>query len=324
MKLLKLSCQQLADFQSALSAIGQAADRLAAGGMPPEISLTLNSTVLRAPSILAEYAEAPAVELEPVAELPDATDALPQSPPLFPAAPPPARPRLVKQERRVATQLDGQKIVKGSFSDDERAKVAALATRGVSVEEIARRLNRRKQAVSSLLANWSKAKPGAPKAAQTASAHTGASGSVPSVKADGAPSPVPEASKPPARAGEMFIPAPDSQTVAIAPPAEAKTPTPPEDLKGEARALWMELNWLRPDPFFDAELDLDLVDGLASGRKLGEIALDLDVDALAAKARFAQLSASIRDGKGNIRLDGQQALLKALRARAMQLRSGAA
>lgn len=90
----------------------------------------------------------------------------------------------------------------------------------------------------------------------------------------------------------------------------------PADLSADARALWHDLAWLKPDPVFDINLDLDLCNGLARGRPLGELALELDVDAAVAKARFAHLTATIRNEKGVITLAGQAALLSVLKRRA--------
>ncbi|WP_370342920.1 hypothetical protein [Pararhodobacter marinus] len=124
---------------------------------------------------------------------------------------------------------------------------------------------------------------------------------------------------PSARAGEKAAPAAVVTPSPSIPPqgaARNKGMACPDDLKGLQREVWFHLGSLAPDPLFDTDLDLDLVECLAAGRKLGELALDLDVDAAKLKARFDLLTEVIRDQKNRITTDGQPALLAVLRRRA--------
>ncbi|MBN8294537.1 hypothetical protein JI664_21370 [Rhodobacter sp. NTK016B] len=132
---------------------------------------------------------------------------------------------------------------------------------------------------------------------------------------------------PSARAGVNAAPAAVVTPSPSTPPqgaARNKGMACPDDLRGLQREVWFHLGSLAADPVFDTELDLDLVEGLASSRKLGELALDLGVDAAKAKARFALLTEVIRDHKDRITTDGQPALLAVLRRRAQMERGVAA
>ncbi len=125
--------------------------------------------------------------------------------------------------------------------------------------------------------------------------------------------------RPSARAGETAAPAAVVTPPPTSPPqgaARNKGMACPDDLKGLQREVWFHLGSLAADPLFDTELDLDLVEGLASGQKLGELALDLGVDAAKAKARFELLTEVIRNQNNRITTDGQPALLAVLRRRA--------
>ncbi|MBN8194706.1 hypothetical protein JI667_21650, partial [Bacillus sp. NTK074B] len=87
---------------------------------------------------------------------------------------------------------------------------------------------------------------------------------------------------PSARAGVNAAPAAVVTPSPSTPPqgaARNKRMACPEDLRGLQREVWFHLESLATDSIFDTELDLDLVRGLAGGRHLGELALDLDVDA---------------------------------------------
>lgn len=105
------------------------------------------------------------------------------------------------------------------------------------------------------------------------------------------------------------------------PPAR---PGCPVDLKALGREIWFAIAALRTDPVFDAELDLELAEGLARGRKLAEISLDLGVDADAARKRFGRLSEFARNDRGVMTIDGQEALLDVLTRRVKISRGAAA
>jgi len=67
-----------------------------------------------------------------------------------------------------------------------------------------------------------------------------------------------------------------------------------------------------------AELDLELVEDLARGRKVAEIAADMRIDPGAVKARFVAMTPEGRPG-----IDDQRRLLEVLRDRAGRVREAA-
>lgn len=89
------------------------------------------------------------------------------------------------------------------------------------------------------------------------------------------------------------------------------------DLVAAVRRVGMPTGW-------DAELDLDVVEGLAKGRRLDDLALDLGVDGAGTKRRYADLTKLIRNDKGQITIDGQSDLLVALRAIVKETRARSA
>ncbi|MCA2012415.1 helix-turn-helix domain-containing protein [Cereibacter sphaeroides] len=94
----------------------------------------------------------------------------------------------------------------------------------------------------------------------------------------------------------------------------------PPDFRGLKREVWGAVAALRASPWFDAELDLELTEGLLRGQKLAELALDYGLDAEKLKARFGALTATIRNERGQVELDGQAALLEVLRTRVKRQR----
>ncbi|MCA2014397.1 hypothetical protein LCM17_23100 [Cereibacter sphaeroides] len=122
-------------------------------------------------------------------------------------------------------------------------------------------------------------------------------------------------------------PAARAEPPTAAPSQGADLPTArpgcPADLKGLGREIWFAIAALRTDPVFDAELDLELAEGLARGRPLAEISLDLGVDADAARKRFGRLSEFARNDRDVMTIDGQEALLDVL-TRRMKISRGAA
>lgn len=132
----------------------------------------------------------------------------------------------------------------------------------------------------------------------------------------------PASGDPSSRAGGVAAPA-AAQVPPPVPPQEvaakpAKGPAPPADFTVLDRALWRHVVTL-PSGAFGPGDDLELAEGLARGRKLAEIALDLDIDAAALQSRFHALTATIRTDRGVVTGDGQPRLLKVLRARVAQI-----
>lgn len=132
--------------------------------------------------------------------------------------------------------------------------------------------------------------------------------------------------------------APLGQCAPARPVASGAAPAPvvevagtcPDDLYGESRRLWLHLDHLGygrargMTEDWDAELDHELVERLASGARVGELALDLGIGAEILAARFRALSAPIRDDRDRVTIDGQQRLLAVLKARLLRARRGAA
>lgn len=122
---------------------------------------------------------------------------------------------------------------------------------------------------------------------------------------------------------------PVASVAAPAPVVEAAS-TCPDDLHGESRRLWLHLDQLGYGRArgmaedWDAELDHELVKQLATGARVGELALDLGIGAEILAARFRALSAPIRDDRDRVTIDGQQRLLAVLKARLLRARRGAA
>ena len=109
-------------------------------------------------------------------------------------------------------------------------------------------------------------------------------------------------------------------------PAPAPAPPPPADnpLTIAQRSILDAVRRLSGRKGFDAEIDLEIVEGFARGTKTAALALDLDLDAPLLLARFRDLTACIRDARGNMTIDGQADLMKALRHRVKEARGIAA
>ncbi|WP_290684685.1 MULTISPECIES: hypothetical protein [unclassified Haematobacter] len=118
---------------------------------------------------------------------------------------------------------------------------------------------------------------------------------------------------------------PSTERAITAPPAPAPAPPPTEHpLTIAQRGILDALGRLSGRKGFDAEIDLEIVEGFARGTKTAALALDLDLDAPLLLARFRDLTACIRDARGNMTIDGQADLMKVLRHRVKEARGIAA
>ncbi|OWJ78406.1 hypothetical protein [Haematobacter genomosp. 1] len=119
---------------------------------------------------------------------------------------------------------------------------------------------------------------------------------------------------------------PSTEGAITAPPAPAPAPPPPAEhqLTIAQRGILDTLGRLSGRKGFDAEIDLEIVEGFARGTKTAALALDLDLDAPLLLARFRDLTACIRDARGNMTIDGQADLMKVLRHRVKEARGIAA
>lgn len=95
------------------------------------------------------------------------------------------------------------------------------------------------------------------------------------------------------------------------------------DLTGEARRVFLYLADMPPETLWGPDLDLEMCELLNSGTPAGQCALILEVEMKDLRRRWGDLSATIRNDKGHVRIDGQQALLEALRHRAKLARAPA-
>lgn len=114
-------------------------------------------------------------------------------------------------------------------------------------------------------------------------------------------------------------------------PAKAAAPAPATSAPADIPPLTMmqrtileAIGKLSGRKGFDAELDLEIVEGFARGSKTAALALDLDIDAAMLVGRYKDLTACIRDDRGNMSIDGQADLMRVLRHLVREARGVAA
>ncbi|MFC3059497.1 hypothetical protein [Paenirhodobacter populi] len=205
---------------------------------------------------------------------------------------------------RTAPKPVSSPVVTGPLSDDEKATVRDMAAKGFTASGIAKTLNRRTQTVALLLSQERRPK------AET-------------VGKSAAPAATPAKVAATAGKAAISVAAPPREPSAADASTESSAAVLASDLHGENLRIWQFLDALGYEVGFDAELDFDLVDGLAAGTKLGQLALDLDVDAGQLKKRFRALSECVLDRYGKVTIDGQQRLWTMLKARAIRSRKAA-
>jgi len=359
MNLMRLSCEQLIEFRAQIDRIIQAATVLQRAGMSPEISLRSSGTVIRAPSIIAEFVEGEEIKIEtqPFDIEPNehyravVKDGVEQSFQVLKRARIPERTSegfdlCIGTEKPTApakpaftASADG--LVRGTWTDAQEQLLIDMHATGSTFVEIAAALSRpvpavefrarkvlklRRHAPLRPTGRTAAKKPGGPEAAKTAPGKTGPSGPAPSDAAGGAMSPGPKAAPVPAQAAAPVAAPPPARVTEIAasPDAPRKAPDFAElagDLAGEARILFRYLCDLPAQRGWDCEMDLDVVEMLLAGTRADQVALDLGVDIKALRTRWNDLSATIRNDKGHVRIDGQMALLSAIRHRSRLLRN---
>lgn len=236
------------------------------------------------------------------------------------AEPAEAKPKRVRGEpvRKRPAIKPGKAFKLGALEPDERETIIQLSALGQSPKQIAEQLQRRVQSVAlflhSVKANQIPAgqpasvvarEPIAEKPAEPAPAVAGGAG--------------PEARESESGPG---MPAPDmGQARAPAPVAGgAGSPT----FHGRQRLIDYHLTEVGYRGGWDVELDLELVEGLAQGRKAAEVAMDLDLDPKAVAERFRVLSYPIRDDRDRPTIDGMKDLAEVLRHRVKEARNRAA
>ena len=75
---------------------------------------------------------------------------------------------------------------------------------------------------------------------------------------------------------------------------------------------------------FDAELDLEIIEGFSLGTTVDVMAADLGLDSKGVRDRFKDLSAIIRDARGNIDFRDQGHLIAVMRHQLREARQPAA
>lgn len=236
------------------------------------------------------------------------------------AEPADAKPKRVRGEpvRKRPAIKPGKVFKLGALEPAERETIIQLAALGQPPKQIAEQLQRRVQSVAlflhSVKANQIPAgqpasvvarEPIAEKPAEPAPAVAGGAG--------------PEARESESGPG---MPAPDmGQARAPAPVAGgAGSPT----FHGRQRLIDNHLTEVGYRGGWGVELDLELVEGLAQGRKAAEVAMDLDLDPKAVAERFRVLSYPIRDDRDRPTIDGMKDLAEVLRHRVKEARNRAA
>lgn len=337
MDLTRLTLAELDELRRALGVLADAAEALDTCGFAPVITITDRETVIRAGAILGRRdGHAPLIEddadLPPPDLMPGGAEPGDGGQPRSPAGPGAAGRGPDPQGGDSAHPLRT-----GPFDDAECARLLAAHDRGVAPEVIAAELDRGVAVVKLRLSQLLKKRMATAPAADPVAAPAIRSTPAPTPAPDTAPAPMdagpgnagsgnPQARDCLSAAGEGPRAIIASRTAGVSPGGSDCPPRPdsPPSLSGLGRDLWAHLRGLPRAAGFDPECDLDLVEGLAQGRKLAEVALDLGIDAAACRARFQDLTAPIRTPKGAVEIAGQTALLTVLRLRVQQERGGLA
>lgn len=351
MNLRELSIEDLQCLREALAVIADVALLLEKEGLPVVVSMTEEDTVLRAPSVFGvqdapnielvepcspsevvaaemlpmvgpEFMRAGGLAVDPAKDIPAVVVATEPEP--EPEPEPTAADGGKKGQGRYSVRERGKDgLIRGPYSEDEKQKLHDMLSAGATFVAAAKALERSAGAVRQYAFNqgW-KSKGRAPVKVKRKQTKTSGVEEVPK-RAPANAGPRKPSGAVAHAAPETARPQPDDEHARPS-SVEGGSEISPSGLSGQARELFTYVTkTVPPKPPFDCELDLELVEGLASGRKLGELALDLDIDAAALKARYAELSQPIRNNRNDVQIDGQAALLKALRLIVIQSRGGA-
>ncbi|MCL4069020.1 hypothetical protein M3484_20900 [Pseudomonas sp. GX19020] len=318
---------ELRTLQSELGTVATAAEVLAEGDFEPEISLGTEGTIIRTRPVaglncdllLIDQDKGADVEIEPEAVLPVAAEVFSAPAPLAKAQP-----------NASAAPLPPVTLRIGSLDDAERREILRLHGLGESNSLIAMKLSRRVQTVGLFLESIKRKAAKAPQ----------------ETKQPGQPAPSEGqgAQDPGEAATDEVAPAPSALVAggadieilggdqgglqrdrlaehdpvqaegggrlgsASLPSAEA-----PPGLNELGRQIWVFLSRLSFPRGWDIELDLDMIEAFGRGEKSPEIALDLGVDTKAVVDRHRQLTAMIRDDRGQIQIDGMATFVRVLR-----------
>lgn len=186
----------------------------------------------------------------------------------------------------------------GPLDDAERATIQRLNAGGMDRATIAAKIGRRVQSVALYLTSLQQTK---------SRATVEAMSSRRTARQDDRPA--------------AILPPLPAAPVADLPRSPAEFWNEPARPDGEPLPVWhaaigRHLDKLGYPGAWSAGLDLDLAEGLAKGIKLNMLAADFGLDASALRARFAALTACVRDERDMMTIDQQKRLLTVLKLRA--------
>lgn len=223
----------------------------------------------------------------------------------------------------------------GPLDADERAEILRLTAEGMSRRDIAGVIGRKVQTVALFLTaqEYSKENMKIPAVQSAPVAKIAVSLPDQGPAADAAETPegeAPSVGEGPDDGGrddspQRVDPQPDAPVTGGAsglPPAGASVQV--QDLPPRQRYICAALNALGYRNGFDADLDLETVEGFARGAKAATLALDLALDSKVLVDRFRALTQCIRDDRGHMMIEDQTLLIKELRRRVAAKRARAA
>jgi hypothetical protein len=181
-------------------------------------------------------------------------------------------------------------LIEGPLTDFEKAEIERLGALGKTSKQIGDTLRRKSQTVGLYLNNKARA------AERAAEAETPAA---PRVTAT-----------PPVAAKEVVTQSPPQ--------------VPPSEWGFAERRIVAHLNGLPRAMDWDLGSDLSMCQALARGDKLAMVAIDMGKDAQWIKQRHATVTATIRNGMGQITVDGGAMLLRVMSSLVANAQKGAA
>ncbi len=118
-----------------------------------------------------------------------------------------------------------------------------------------------------------------------------------------------------AAAPEALADLPETAAPAQPPFSRSAPAVPPDGLSGKDLEIWRHLTQPANQPRWPMTIgtDFDLAVGIGRGDKLNVIAADLGIDAKALLARFAVITALVRDDKGRVTIEGLPKVINVLR-----------
>lgn len=313
MNLTWMSVSDLAALHRRIGTVIEACGPLERANLWPEVSIGDEETVIRCATVvdvdgemsLVEPVAAPQVEIVPAPVVAQPTTTADQVPArasdFVPDAP--------------------ADLIEGPLSDHEKAEIEKLSARGVASKAIGWRLGRRSQTIGLYLNSQARA------AARAAEKQNDIPSGQP---AEGEPD---QAIAPDATQDDVVIGAgpdaeekgtePTAKNAAVAGAASFSLPDAPE-WGFAARRIVAHLNGLPRALDWDLGSDLAMCQALARGDKLAMVAIDMGKDAQWIKQRHTTLTATIRNGIGQVTVDGGAMLLRVMSNLVSNSQKGAA